>query len=466
MGDRSSNVPVLLVLFTGLGLFTAGCNAPKDHLTAFDRQFVCCNYEQSAAFAQNKIRGKDKPSGEDLLWTLQLGSIERMRHNYEKSSEYFDKAEDMLKFFDEQFNAGDVVLTTAVNDNALPYKGEEYDGIMVNTYKALNFMMTGKQDLARVEFNRAMDRQRRAKEVFVNEIVKLNEEIEAGQKKNNFTKSNIENPQTREIIRKSYPDLSNFKAYPDFVNPFATYMAGVYFNLTDDPSKAVDLLKESYGMVEGNSYLADDLACTESILSGKGRLGNTVWLIFENGLGAVKDEVRIDIPLFVVTKEVRYFGIALPKLRYRPAAYSYLTAESGGKGYQTQVVADIDRVIHTEFDKDFGAILTRAIISASAKAVAQYALQNSNNNSSDGQWAAIAMAVYSAMTTAADVRIWTALPKDFQVARFAMPADNRVRILADNRIIQEIELPDCNNAIIYVKILTKCAEPICHIMAF
>jgi hypothetical protein len=76
------------------------------------------------------------------------------------------------------------------------------------------------------------------------------------------------------------------------------------------------------------------------------------------------------------------------------------------------------------------------------------------------------MAVYSAMTTAADVRIWTALPKDFQVARFAMPTDNRVRILADNRIIQEIELPDCNNAIIYVKILTKCAEPICHIMAF
>lgn len=459
-------MPALLVLFAGLVLFVSGCNTPKDQLAAFDRQFVCRNYEQSAAFAQEKIRGNGQPKGEDLLWTLQLGSVERMRYNYEKSSDYFDKAEDMLKFFDEQSNVGETVLTTAINDNAIPYKGEEYDGVMVNTYKALNFMAMGKPDLARVEFNRALDRQRRAKDVFANEIVKLNEEIEDGQKKNNLTKSNIENPQTREIIEKNYPNLSNFNAYPDFVNPFATYMAGVYFNLIGDHSKAVDLLKESYGMAKNNSFIADDLACTEMILSGKQQLDNTVWLIFENGLGPAKDEVRIDLPLFVVTDQVRYFGIALPKLRYRPIAYSYLTVEAGGQGYNTQVVADMDSVVHTEFKKEFGMILTRAIISASVKAAAQYALQKNSNNNSGGQWAAIAMAIYSAMTTAADVRIWTALPKDFQVARFAMPADNRIRIMADNTIIKEIELPDCNNAIIYVKIPTKCAEPIYQIMTF
>jgi len=457
-----------LVMFAVLTLsnlpFFTGCNLPKDHLATFNRHFERQDYENSALFARKKLGKHKKPKGEDLLWALQLGTVERIRRDYQKSTEYFDKAEQMLKFYDERSELGDAIGSTVASDNVAPYKGQQYDGVMINTYKALNFMAEGKMDLARVEFNRALDRQRRAKEKFSEEINKLNSELQQKQRQNQFTKANVENPKTRELLAQKYPNLYNFEAYPDFVNPFATYLAGIYFNLVGDYSKAVDLLKESCGMVKDNPYIAKDLSITEGVLDGKGKLEDTVWLIFENGLGPVKKEFRLDIPLFLATNKVKYVGIALPKLEFRDRAYPYLLAEADGKRYKTCSVSDMDRVIRTEFSKDFKGILTRAIISATAKAVAQYALEQ--EGSSAASIASIVVAAYSYASTAADVRIWTTLPKDFQVARFTKPKNGKLKITPPGAISLDIDIPACNNAVVYVRAITNQAQPIYEVMAF
>ena len=459
LGSRLVFVVVLPLFYL---LVFSGCNAPKDQLTVFNGHFEISDYENSALFAQKKFVERKSPKAEDLLWAMQLGTVERIRKDYSQSIDCFDKAEAMLKYYDEQSKLADGLGSTIINDNALPYRGEEYDGVMINVYKALNFMAQDNMDLARVEFNRALDRQRRAKEKFSQEIQELQGKLEKN--KNEFSKTNAENPKTQALLVEKYPTLYNFEAYPDFVNPFATYLAGVYFNLVGDHSKAVDLLKESYGMVADNSYLADDLAITEKILNGKGQLKNTVWLIFENGLGPVKEEFRLDIPLFIATEKIKYIGIALPKLEYRNGAFSYLTAHSNGKSYQTQVVSDMDRVVQTEFSKDFKGILTRAIISATAKAIAQYAL--SEQDSSGAAIASLFVAAYSFASTAADVRIWTALPKDFQVARFAKPENGNIKITTTGAEPFEINIPACNNAIVYVKIISSQAVPVWDVMTF
>jgi len=364
----------LAVLGALLSLFSGGCNVPKADLEAFNKHFVICDYENSAVFAETKISGKEKPRGEDLLWAMQLGTVERIRGDYVKSTDCFDKCEAMLKYYDEQNKLGDAIGSTVVNDNVVPYKGEDYDGIMINTYKALNFMAEGEMDLARVEFNRALDRQRRAKEKFNEEIQKLQSEIDEEQEKNALAKSNVENTKTFELLAQKYPTLHSFEAYPDFVNPFATYMAGVFFSAVGDYSKAIDLLKESYGMVGDNRYVAEDLKAVEEVLSGGGQTENVVWVIFENGLGPVKDEFRLDIPLFIATDKVKYVGLALPKLKFRERAHPYIVVEAGDERYQSCLLSDMDRVVQTEFSKDFEVIMQRAIISATAKAVAQYAL--------------------------------------------------------------------------------------------
>ena len=162
----------LLLLF-----IFAGCNAPKDQLMVFNEHFSNCDYQKSLDFAQSKISKGKSPAREDLLWALQAGSVERIMHNYPESTGYFDKSEEFLNYYDFQNETAGAVAATIVNENINPYAGEEYDGIMVNTYKALNFMVQHNDELARVEFNRALDRQRRAKETYAKEITKIKDDI-------------------------------------------------------------------------------------------------------------------------------------------------------------------------------------------------------------------------------------------------------------------------------------------------
>ncbi len=453
-----------------LAAIAGGCNAPKDNLEKFNglyRQDCVAGggSSEATAFAASKINNNDKPKGEDLLWALQLGSLARIDKDYSQSVKYFDQAEQMLNFFDYQNEALDSAASVAVNENIVPYVGEEYDGIMLNTYKGLSFMSLGEDELARVEFNRALDRQRRAKEVFAKEVQKLKEELNEKEKKGKSNvKKSVENPKVKELIKQKYPGLYEFEAYPDFVNPFTTYIAGVFFNLVGDHYKAVDLMKESYGMVSNNKYIGEDLVATEEVLEGRAELIETVWVIFENGTGPRKDEFRVDLPLFIVTNKVKYVGIALPKLLPGERAYSYLTVKTDCGEYRTKLVADIGRVIKTEFEKDFQAIITRAIISAAAKASAQYIFEKQNNQA--GQLLSIGMAAYSFVTTAADVRIWSTLPKDFQVARLPMPKDDVVEVIPPGRDGFEVEIEDCNNAIVYVKIPFTSARPVITVIEY
>jgi len=443
----------------------AGCNPSKSHLSTFGGYFDSSDYEKSIEFAQSKISKSKNPKRADLLWTLQLGSLERLRQNHRESNNHFDRSEEMLNFFDYQNATADSVAAIAVNENIIPYLGEEYDGIMVNTYKALNFMALGENDQARVEFNRALDRQRRAKEEFAREITKLQNELdEAQEKEGSQAKKNVDNPEIDQLITNRYSGLYEFEAYPDFINPFTTYMAGVFFNLIGDHSKAVTFLKESYGMVRDNEYVAQDLAVTEQVLDGRAELKDTVWVIFENGMGPVREEFRIDIPLFLASDEVKYFGIALPMLKFREQAYPYLSIKAGGNNYNTQIVGDMDRIVQTEFSKDFKGILTRAIISATAKVVAQYALNKKDNSSS--QIVSLLAAVYSYATTAADVRIWTTLPKNFQVARLPIPLDRLITIEPPGGESFPVKIPACKNAFVYVRIPQKQTRQVLDLITY
>lgn len=469
MKQRPLSGKFYLILFL-IPLFV-GCNAPKDQLNTFNQHFRNCDYEKSIQFARSKMskekKGKKpgKPKRDELLWALQISSVERLRQNYQESADCLDKSEELLNYFDHQNELADSVASTIVNENITPYTGEEYDGVMVNTYKALNFMKMGKDELARVEFNRALDRQRRAKETYAQEIAKIKEEIAQQEQKSRApVRQSVENPQLQSIISQQYPSLYEFSAYPDFVNPFTTYLAGIYFNLVGDHTKAIDLLKESHGMVPNNDYIAGDLDLTEGLLDGQVQLNNTVWVIFENGLGPVKEEFRVDLPLFIVTSNVKYVGIALPKLVFREQAYPYLSIITADNTYPTQQIADMDRVIQTEFSKDFKGILTRAIISATAKAAAQYVLQQEGSTAST--LASIGMAMYSFASTAADVRIWTTLPKDFQVARLSIPEDKVITIAPPGGGAVQVQIPPCNNALVYVKIPFKEAGITYDIMTY
>jgi len=469
----------LSFIFFGITLF-AGCASHEETAKSFDRSFRNGNYLESA---QKAAGYREKSS---LLWNMQAGAAFRAASDYLKSNEYFDAAERLLKEYDEKSgvtdfskHAGDIVANPSVSD----YRGNVYDGIMVNTYKALNFIALGDWDNTRVELNRADDRQRRTVEFFHQDIALRQSELEAQEKKLEDDKLKLlqrtmNSTEMKKIIRKEYPDAHQWGAYPDFVNPFATYLHGLLHFLNgqnrSDFEKARQSMKRIVGMVDtsNNIYVKKDLQALEKIVLGqvqKRQLPPTVWIIFENGLRAELDEVRIDIPLFLGS--TIYSGIALPKLISQEAAYGFLRVQGSREGVvETLPISNMDRIIRAELNSRMPGVLRHAIFSAAFKTSMQYALvEGLSLISSDiAKMGSLITTGYQIYQTEADLRTWSALPKEFQLARLENVPGETLHIwcpYGQEQIIKVV-VPDDHFSLIYIRIPKKQSKPSYYTMGF
>ncbi len=448
------NASFVLFFFSGCAFITGY----KDQLNSFDYQLLTnkCNYEE----LDKRIQNNDNT----ILWSIQGGSLARNCMDYTKSNQMFDNAETNFKIKDEENNLSKVASTgktILVNNNINDYEGYTYEKIMLNTYKALNFASLGDFTNARVEFNRALDRQRRAKEEFESEIKKQQEKIKNQEQEfrnqqkqqtyyanRNLQKTNYNSPMqilnnkhTQEIISKEYStEFANFKAYPDFVNPFTTYISGLFFILNNDVIKGRDLLKEAYIMQPNNQQIKQDYLLSEELIKRKNS-NSYIWVIYENGTSFKLNEKIINIPLFIVTNKVFYSGFSYPYLVKQNESYKFLNVN----GQKTTLISDMNSVIKTEFQIRFINNIIQTIMSNIFKTYAQYELNSS------GPIGGILGVLYQSLTNKADVRSWTALPENFQSTRIINNGEPIVIKNDKNGIIQTINIKENQNAIIYIR---------------
>lgn len=439
-----------------------------------DALIAAGNYRGAAEFARTNVDVEDRYDIDNLLWHLEGAHASLFAKEHNVSIESFDEAEALIKHYREQILASDVsqaVRANFLNDTTRPYIGTEYDGIMLNTYKAIDYMAMGDMEAARVEFNRAIDRQRRAKAYFAQMIAKERAELEKKEQQKHASGSDmhltetLQNPDIKVRLEQGYPGLYAFEPYPDFINPMTTYLAGVFAMADDNPGKAETLLKEAYGMMPENVMVAADLQAVSSQLqSGKKDKESLVWVLFENGQAPILMEWRIDLPVFIATNKLDYISIALPRLVERQQAFSSLSlVTTGAERYQTAYLSSMERVIKTEFEKNYDAILRRAIFSMMTKTAMVYAAnENSrnNNNNEIGALISLLATIYQVASTHADTRIWSTLPKEFQLARFVRPDDGRLQLMTPGGLLlSQIELPDSDYILVYVKMATNGADP-------
>ncbi len=438
------------------------------------------NYESSIKTGNYKKLAEDlkKDQKDDLLWYMDAGSIERYAKDYNASTFFFDKSEDKIKQYDKEVLAGKLLANVGAvmtNDTFMDYRPRIYEGIMVNTYKGLNFLNENDFNNARIEFNRALERQRRAKSFFAKEIAQEKEKIEkeesAKLKKKkidaNKVKKATQNDKTKSFIEKKYSNLFAFKPYPDFVNPFTSYMAGLFFISTKDYAKAADILKEAYGMIEGNEagadYVKDDLKyaldMASSIKSNSKK--HFAWVIFENGEGPSKKEIRFDIPVFIFTRGLNYVGIALPTFKENKEAYPFLNVVNGKNSTKTKEVASMDKIIKAEFKKRFPTIVTRAITRTVAQSMLQYQLKKNT-----GLIGGLIGAVYQGFMNRADTRQWKQLPKNFQIARVELTSANLSVLTPRGGKLVELNVNPNKNHIIFVRVPRYDAEVISSAVSF
>jgi len=457
---------IFLLLFFFFIIFMNAC-APKQDMLKADVLVAHGAYKEAAKFTDSKIDKDNLYAKNNLLWSLQSAISYFYASDNNASIKYFNDSEAIMKYYRQQILIKDVSQTlksTLVNDTTRPYIGTEYDGIMANTYKAISYMALKDTDGARVEFNRAVDRQRRAK-IFFSQMI--NKERAAIKKKEQESKRDGKNLEVNDsdrnsLINQKYPSLHAYEPYPDFINPITTYLAGLFAKADGANSKADSLLKEAYGMMPKNENVRIDLE--EDITEP------TVWLVFENGQAPVLKEWRIDFPIWIFTNKLSYISVALPKLVPRYKAYNYLVIKDDtNKITQTSFLSSMDRVIQTEFAKSYDVTVRRAILSSATKAAINYAIQEQtkDNNSGLAAFVSVATVIYQIASTHADTRSWRTLPKEFQLARFKRPKNGNITITTSNSIfIKNIKIPKTQHTLIYVRIATTNAQASVKVIPF
>ena len=445
-----------------------GCSTSLSNLNLSSKKTI--NASTKAEYQKLFTKYTEENKTDDLLWDYEAGTISYYVNAFDESIKYFDEAEKLIKKYDKEVMASKILANigaTLTNDTFMDYRPKIFEKILVNTYKGIDFINLGNFQFARVEFNRALVRQDRAKDFFAKEIKKEKEKLNKqtkeklkNKKVNNLDINSIaNNKKTLEPIEKKYSNLFAFKAYPDFINPFVSYMSGIFFLNQGDYNKATDLLKETYGMIkdidEGADYVLSDFKLADKMKGSiSARNQKYIWVVFFNGQGPIKDQIKIDIPLFLFTNKVHYTGIALPTIKTRNKAYQYLNVSNGKQIVKTKCIASMDRIVKTEFKKRFPLIVTRAVTRTVVQTLIQRQLQKRT-----GYIGGILGAVYQGIMNEADKRIWKSLPKEFDIAKIKS-GEKLLITTPEGKKVFELKTSPLNNYIVFVTIPTSHHEPI------
>lgn len=460
---------LILNLFT-LTLLT-GCATYKDETEAIRAAWAVGNNSEAARLASNAAQDKED-SVDRVVFLLEEGSAWRSAENYIESNTAFDAAEARMDELANEavFKVGETITANFTNLSFIPYTGFAYDRIMLHTYKALNEMGMGEMERARVELNRALEAQRNAVRENDKRIAEAQEAARAAAAKSKEDRMvyNAEraerDPRLQGSLDSTYSYLNQYRAYSDYVNPFAVWLDGLFFMARSTGLSDLERARKSFervrGMVNDTAYIDEDLQTVNRLQSGLA-IEPVTYVIFETGMAPSRQEERIDIPLFIVSREVPYVGVAFPKLVFNSSYIPGLTVKASNGQWETQQVCNMDSVVAQEFKNELPIIITRTLISAGSKALAQYALYDAAKDSGTlGTFVIIAGTIYQAAMNQADLRTWITLPKQFQIARLRTPEDRRLSLIPRSTPGSiEVNLQPGLINVVYVKSNTAADPP-------
>ena len=436
------------------GLLATGCKTyqEQNHVIQYWQRGDLTN----AVVEADKTADKNANNKDAVIWRLEQGAVLRANGQYEDSNKAFDAAQEKMDDYAQKAKVrlGQETGALLSNQAELDYEGRAYDGIMLNTYKALNYLALGEPDKARPELIRAYQRQQDAVQDNQKRIEKVQDEA-AKNKDSAAIQRAQDDPKLQAQIQGASTNLDNLKPYAAYVNPFTVYLDGLFFMTDAADNSDLERARKSFERVTDfapdNRYVREDLAMVNGLINGQ-PLAPTTFVIFETGCAPVRDQFRINIPI-IVTK-VSYIGAAFPTLKPQGNFVPGLTVTADGKNFGTALVSDMDSVIGLDFKNEMPIVITKTIAAAVVKGVAAYAANQAAGQ--QNEWAGLFMqlgtAIYQAAVNIADERTWTTLPKQFQACHFPTPPDRKIELTTpDGRQRIQVTIDDGIINLIYVK---------------
>ncbi len=386
----------------------------------FQSKFQKGQFEQSLNYLENKKKGG---KGKDrLLFYFDKGVVCNILGKYELSNEYFTQAD--LYIEDFQRNYGFEMLAIISNPMVKPYKAEDYENVMVQYYKAKNFMALGNYEAALVEAKR------------LNE--KLNKLSDIHKKKITYKQDAFAHL-LMGLVYDANKDFNNaFIAYRNAYNIYKdSYIKNYGVAIPEQLKK--DILRTA-----AKTGLWDEVDFFEKQWNVKyveeNNTGGEAVFFWQNGLGPVKsewslnftvlpgeagyitfvnDEWGFNLPFYVGNADERkrlidlkIVRVAIPKFNERFLLFNNATLNIAGKTIPFQLTQNINNIaiqsLKDRMLRELGVALLRMALKQAAETAAR-------KNEKEGL--GFALSIFNAVTERADTRNWQTLPHSIYYSR-------------------------------------------------
>ena len=422
-----------LLIFTLPMLSAAGCASYSERLTDVRRAYADGQFEQAYLAAEKNaaVFAKKNSDRDALPALLEAGSVSRTADRIADSQHFLSRAEQIyeLHLSEARHSLTGETFALLTDPTTLPYRGSGADALMLCTYRALNALQLGNIAGARQPLMRADIRQ---KENLALNTKELEATRKAARKDKNATEidQSRNSPLTKKATKQILEDLPDTHGYELYVNPFTEFLIAFYHRYAGvdaaDRETARFRMRRALSLAPNCSALRYEAERLDRGLPSE----PSVYLFFEDGMAPYRTEESFTLPIYV-GHTVSTVSLAFPKLKRDSGIPGSAKISGGGHTASAELVCDMEAVLSKEFRNSFSTELTRAIASATVKAVAAYAINYSAQQADNGfvSFAALlATSAYNAATAHADLRSWTTLPRAISVARIPLPADRRVAL--------------------------------------
>ena len=445
-----------------------GCAGFSDiqQTDAFLERYAAGDYDAASA-AIGGATGLDYPQ-DQLLSSLHAAMSLRASGRFPAAQTAFDRAESQLLWKSDSITGVEDLLAAGLtlvgNDLMVSYRGTIYEGVMVNTYKAANALMIGDTARARVELNRANQRQGNAVDQLAAKVQALRTQEDEEEYRESIDRSLDEAMDPDGPAARRLRAVESLGAYRDLRNPFTDWLHGAFRLATGEANRASDLFRNAAAL-DGrrNRHVLADLVMAEQAAGGADAVGDHVWVVHEDGTGPLLEQFRFDLPIFLDRNRFLLVSLAVPDLRPGKPASAPLRVRAGGQEYRTETLLDVDRYAATEFRAGYDAVVGKAVAGAVIRTLLQVAIQNETRDTGVlGDIIGVVAPVASAAVTQADTRIWRALPHSIGIASLPRPSDGRLRVAAGGAEV-DVALPAGRFVLVQVKTIVRNAPPAVHV---
>ncbi len=380
-------------------LFLIGCQSASNYLhktilhtndnrKKLNQKLSSCDLQVSITIvAQNRS---------EFLKMVELALLEFYQFNYKESQKYFQKAINIYQFNETK---PQIALSNIVVSD---YVGEGYDKVLLHNYNALNYLMRGDLDGAKVETKNSNFIQKKERDRFYLEI----EKYKNGENRYSLVLNRYE---------KLFDNVNSL--HTPYQNPFAYYISALLYEEDNQCSEArIDIIN-ALKYYRDSPILKDKLKLYKS--SKLNSSDKRVEIFFDIGKSPLKKQVKIPVKIDENRKKMLY----LPTFElYISDIDKIIITDSHDRVIaKSSTLSDINAIKINEFKAKLPSLISKVILESGKEVLSEALGKNSLS----------ASAIYKTLNVVYsqnNLLTWSVLPQRIDVLSFLLLESEKYRL--------------------------------------